>query len=405
MATAFSGTGHHRVTSAIATCTQQLTDVTDQPLWSMTPAETEENLAALAALRSQVHELELRHLQHAERLDLGPGAGATDTASWWANATRQTKRTAKHRAELATLLDRDHAPVRDAMAAGSVSEEQATVIVRGVDALPVEHRRKAEDHLIDVAPDHDPLALKRLADHILQVVAPDIAEQHELAALERQEALALEKCRFTISDDGHGLCHGRFTLPSHVGAILKQAVQAFHSPKHRHHSGTPSGMGHAFCEYVTRYPVNQMPQAGGVDATVVVMTMTLENLLGDNTPAMLDTGERLTAAQARKLACEANLVPIVLGGKSEILDQGRARRFHTKAQRIAIAQRDKLCTADGCDWPAAMCHVHHGQPWSKGGKTTVADGRLLCPRHHTYAHSPKYQMKTIPNGRVVFSRS
>ena len=404
MATEFSGTGHHRVTSAIATCTQQLTDIADQPLWSMTPDETAANLAVLAALRNQVHELELRHLQHAERLDLGPNAGATDTASWWANATRQTKRTAHHRMALATALDRDHEAVRDAMTAGSVSEEQAAMIVRGVDALPVEHRRRAEDHLIEVAPHHDPLALKRLADHILQVVAPEIADAHELAALERQEALALEKCRFTMSDDGHGLCHGRFTLPSVVGAILKQAVQAFHSPKHRHHSGTPSGMGHAFCEYVTRYPVNQLPQAGGVDATVVV-TMTMENLLGENTPAMLDTGERLTAALARKLACEANIIPIVLGGKSEILDQGRAKRFHTKAQRIAITHRDKHCTADGCDWPAAMCHVHHNQPWSKGGKTIVQDGRLLCPRHHTYAHNPKYEMKTIPNGRVIFSRT
>ena len=405
MATEFSGTGHHRVTSAIATCTQQLTDIADQPLWSMTPDETAANLAALAALRNQVHELELRHLLHAERLDLGPDAGATDTASWWANATRQTKRTAHHRMALATALDRDHEAVRDAMAAGSVSEEQAVVIVKGVDALPVEHRRQAEGHLISVAPDHDPLALKRLADHILQVVAPEIAEAHELAALERQEALALEKCRFTMSDDGHGLCHGRFTLPSVVGALLKQAVQAHHSPKHRHHSGTPKGMGYAFCEYVTRYPVDRLPQAGGVDATVVV-TMTLENLTGDSdAPAWLDTGDKLSVSIARKLACEAEIIPLVLGGKSEILDQGRAQRFHTKAQRIAIAQRDHTCTADGCDWPAAMCHVHHNQPWSKGGKTSVADGRLLCPRHHTYAHSPKYQMKTIPNGRVVFSRS
>ena len=32
------------------------------------------------------------------------------------------------------------------MAAGTVSEEQAVVIVKGVDALPVEHRRKAEAH-------------------------------------------------------------------------------------------------------------------------------------------------------------------------------------------------------------------------------------------------------------------
>ena len=189
--------------------------------------------------------------------------------------------------------------------------------------------------------------------------------------------------------------------------MLKQAVLANSSPKHRHHSGTPRGMGHGFCEYVTHYPVDRLPQAGGVDATVVV-TMSLDQLEGRLDAAgiaILDTGDTITAALARKLACEANLVPIVLGGQGEILDQGRARRFHTKAQRIAIAQRDHTCTADGCDWPAAMCHVHHNQPWSRGGRTTVADGRLLCPRHHTYAHNPTYEMKTIPNGRVVFSRS
>ena len=52
-----------------------------------------------------------------------------------------------------------------------------------------------------------------------------------------------------------------------------------------------------------------------------------------------------------------------------------------------------------------MCHVHHNTPWSRGGNTNFAHGRLLCPRHHSYAHSPKYQMKTIPNGRVIFSRT
>ena len=134
--------------------------------------------------------------------------------------------------------------------------------------------------------------------------------------------------------------------------------------------------------------------------------MTLENLLGDShTPAMLDTGEPITAGQARKLACEAGIIPVVLGGDSEILDVGRESRFHLKYQRIAIRVRDQHCTTDGCDWPAAMCHVHHNIPWSRGGKTTVKDGRLLCPRHHSYAHSPKYEMKTVKNGRVVFSRS
>ncbi len=145
------------------------------------------------------------------------------------------------------------------MAAGRVSEDQAVVIVKGVDALPVEHRREAENHLIGLAAEHDPVALRRIAHHILEVVAPEIAEEHQLKALQRQEALAEEACRFTIADDGHGLCHGRFTLPAPVGAMLKQAVLAINSPKHRRHSGTPNGLGHAFCEYVTRYPIRPAP--------------------------------------------------------------------------------------------------------------------------------------------------
>ena len=238
------------------------------------------------------------------------------------------------------------------------------------------------------------------------MVAPEIAEDHELKALQRQEALAEEACRFTIADDGHGLCHGRFTLPSPVGAMLKQAVLAINSPKHRQHSGTPKGLGHAFCEYVTRYPIDRLPQAGGVDATIVV-TMTLENLLGDSqTPAVLDTGDPITADQARKLACEAGIIPMVLGGKSE---DPRPRPHASASTTGTSGSRSGTATstapADGCDWPAAMCHVHHNIPWSRGGKTDIADGRLLCPRHHSYAHNPKYEMKTIPNGRVVFSRT
>jgi hypothetical protein len=405
MATVLDDTGQHPVTSTIAAISQQLREVADLALWTLGAAETDANLSALAALRHQITELELRHAQHADHLDLGAHAGAADTASWWANTTRQTKRDTKRRLALANALDHDHEPVRDAMAAGHVSEDQAAVIVTGVDALPVEHRRTAETHLIGCAAAHDPVALRRIAHRVLEVVAPEIAEAHELQALERQEALAEEACRFTITDDGHGQCHGRFTLPSHVGAMLKQAVLAINSPRHRQHSGTPTGLGHAFCEYVTRYPLDRLPQAGGVDATVVV-TMTLENLLGDShTPALLDTGDKISPSLARKLACEAGIIPAVLGGDSEVLDVGRESRFHLKYQRIAIRVRDQHCTAEGCDWPAAMCHVHHNIPWAKGGKTNIADGRLLCPRHHSYAHSPKYEMKTVKNGRVVFSRT
>jgi hypothetical protein len=51
-----------------------------------------------------------------------------------------------------------------------------------------------------------------------------------------------------------------------------------------------------------------------------------------------------------------------------------------------------------------MCHAHHNQPWSTGGSTNVNDGRLLCPRHHSYAHHPKYQMNDADHGKVSFHR-
>ena len=108
--------------------------------------------------------------------------------------------------------------------------------------------------------------------------------------------------------------------------------------------------------------------------------MTLENLLGDSqTPALLDTGDRITADQARKLACEAGIIPMVLGGKSKILDLGRSKRLYDLYQRIAIRHRDQHCTTHGCDWPAAMCHVHHNTPWSRGGNTDIADGTPAVP--------------------------
>ena len=124
MTTAFDDTGQHPVTSTIAAVAQLLHDIADLGLWTLRPAETEANLTALAQLRHQITELELRHAHHAEHLNLGAAAGATDTAAWWANQTLQTKRDAKRRLALATALDRDHEPVRDAMAAGQVSESR-----------------------------------------------------------------------------------------------------------------------------------------------------------------------------------------------------------------------------------------------------------------------------------------
>ena len=140
----------------------------------------------------------------------------------------------------------------------------------------------------------------------------------------------------------------------------------------------------------------------------MVVLLDYDRLLSGLGTAALDTGERVSAGLARRLACEAGVIPAVLrrvlGGPSVVLDLGRKTRFHTEAQRIALALRDGGCTAEGCDRPSARCHAHHDVPFSRGGGTSVDDGRLLCPFHHGKAHSPGYDLTRLPNGQVRFHR-
>lgn len=140
-------------------------------------------------------------------------------------------------------------------------------------------------------------------------------------------------------------------------------------------------------------------------AATVVVTMELETLLGGLKAASLDTGGRVSAGEARRLACHAGIIPVVLGGPSVPLDVGRKRRFHTEAQRIAMGVRDGGCTAAGCDAPPAMTEAHHDDvSWGEGGGTSVAKGRLLCPSHHRRVHDPAFQHSLDKHGKVRFTR-
>jgi hypothetical protein len=170
----------------------------------------------------------------------------------------------------------------------------------------------------------------------------------------------------------------------------------------------PELMGQALCGLLERFPADRLPRAGGVSARVVVL-LDYEKLLSGLGASRLDTGERLSAGMARRLACEAGIIPAVLrrtlGGRSVVLDLGRTTRFHTEHQRIALSIEQGGCTAETCDRPPGWCDAHHdGTSWAHGGGTSVTHGRLLCPFHHRKAHDPHYDMETLPTGRVRFHR-
>ncbi|TCO49360.1 HNH endonuclease [Kribbella antiqua] len=96
-------------------------------------------------------------------------------------------------------------------------------------------------------------------------------------------------------------------------------------------------------------------------------------------------GEDLSAAAVRRLACDAQVIPVVLGSKSQPLDVGTTKRLVTAPMRLALNARDRGCVV--CGAPPIQCEAHHLVHWIDGGETRVDNLVLLCKRHHLDLHS------------------
>jgi hypothetical protein len=110
----------------------------------------------------------------------------------------------------------------------------------------------------------------------------------------------------------------------------------------------------------------------------------------------------VSAAEARRLACDARIIPAVLGGAGEILDLGRARRLFTGALRRALVLRDGGCAFPGCDRPYSWCEAHHIDGWAAGGDTALDNGVLLCGHHHRLVERGDWEVDLDPGGLPQF---
>ncbi|WP_427008416.1 DUF222 domain-containing protein [Pseudarthrobacter sp. H2] len=104
-----------------------------------------------------------------------------------------------------------------------------------------------------------------------------------------------------------------------------------------------------------------------------------------NTGTLLFTGP-VTAGTVRKIACDADIIPVLLGTEGRILDIGRTSRIFPPHTRKALTARDQGCAFPGCTIPALWCEAHHISYWSRGGTTGTDNGTLLCGHHHHLIH-------------------
>ena len=393
-------------------------------------------MQGLARAEAQLAELRLRVL--ADAGDVAEQTAAKDAAGWLCHETRVRFDQARADLALAVALDRRYPVVAAALRAGEANVAQARVIVRALDALPdtvdAETVARAEAHLVGEAGEFGPKELARLGRHVLQVVAPAIAEEAEARALAELEANAAALTRFTLRRQGDGTTRISGRLPDAAATRFATYLEAFANPrKVRPHPDAaetaaedqeaadlftrlpyPRRMGEALCQFLESIDPARLPVHGG-DATTLIITMPLDSLRkelatadilsGGLVPGDGVTGSQITAAQARRLACTAKIIPAVLGGNSVPLDLGRAQRLFSPGQRKALLIRDKTCRAEGCDIPGQWCEAHHAEkPWSAGGKTNLANGLLLCSHHHHRAHDNGYNTDRLPNGDLRFHR-
>ncbi|WP_244928300.1 HNH endonuclease signature motif containing protein [Nocardioides sp. W7] len=386
-------------------------------------------LKELVAVEARVAELRLRVT--ADAGDVAEESGARDVGAWTAAATRLRRSDCAADLRLAlTLADRPvlAAAVRE----GGVNLDQARAIAVALAELPADVDAavvdQAEAVLVGYAARFDPVELRRLGRRILDVVAPDIAEARHLADL---EASAHQRMRLGLKSLGDGTTRISGLIPDASAARLATYLHAFTNPRRDDSAPTLAEEGRsrvskpgepsarpvpygrkaaaAFCQLLETLDPGRLPIHGG-DATTLVVTMSLESLRSDlgtatlGNPAPGDSVDRITAEEARRLACTALIVPAVLDGKGEVLDLGRAQRLFSRAQRRALALTDRECRAEGCHMPAPWCEAHHQHPWSTGGRTDLADGLLLCSHHHHRAHDPTYTSEPLPDGAVRFHR-
>ena len=346
--------------------------------------------AQLAATRQQARWLSL--LAEAERREVTLRQVGLPTAGWLADRNSHWARSAREEVRLAVQLD-TQPRVAEAMADGALSLEQAKVIVHGLDRLPRDldaaQREAAAVRLVELGREFGPYGLSRLVNRVVEVVAPEVAEDADRRAIERIEAEQARDRYLTWSKD----VDGGFVLRGKFGKVAgQQLVGALRSLASRQRKAARAAgeemswtqaQADALVELADHFgSCKRLPRLGA-DRPRILVGVELDVLKGKlGIATLLNTGDRITAGEARRLACDAEILPVIMNGKSVPLDLGRKRRLFTGHLRALLIRRDKGCAFPGCDRGPEECEAHHILSWFLGGRTKLSNGVLLCAYHH-----------------------
>jgi hypothetical protein len=348
--------------------------------------ELDELLIAVEEHLDQLNGLRLRLVHEAWALGAGRVLDREKASA------RTTTAQATAALKLALDLEDRFRHVGQALSDGVVSLAQAEAIVAGLKKLPVTLTRHdlevAQTTVLGYAGELGPSELRTLASRMVEIIDPAGAEQVEADRLAREERHARATRFLKLRPDHHGSVTITGRLPISDGALLAAQVEALMPPisfyRDTDELPGPEARRADGLVLLAQLAANAgTVPAHGMDRPTVKVTIPLATLTTVHGPAVkLDGGQSVSVGEARRLACDADVIPIVLGARSEILDVGQPHRLFTKGLRTALVTRDQGCAFPHCEVPPAACEAHHIIPWHQGGETKLSNGVLLCPWHH-----------------------
>jgi hypothetical protein len=286
-----------------------------------------------------------------------------------------------------------NAPVKAAVESGRLPVRSAAVVVAEGDRLRPLLAVGAEpavlEGLVEMAAQHGPRGCRMLRPALLA----RYGRQGELQ--DQQDVAARFVSLSQPVEDGTGTAEFRMVLDPEGKAVLEAALGPWSAPRPvegvRDLRSSDQRRGEALVGLVRR-AVAAGSGVGTNPKAQLVVSVDLETLVSGLSGAGVsvggsDTGTMLAPETVRKMACDASIIPVVLGSAGEVLDQGRTVRFFTPAQTRRLWLRDGGCTFPGCSMPPHWTDAHHLVHWVDGGPSDLGNAALLCQRHHTIVHS------------------
>jgi hypothetical protein len=289
----------------------------------------------------------------------------------------------------------------DALAAGDVSAAHVDAYRRAVEHSPALADRS--DELVTAA---GRLSPAEFASHCRRVGVVDEPEHTAEDRFDRQRRATNVK---PWVDEASGMYKLFGEYDPETGeklfTVLDQRVEALFHDAHPATAPTDplARQAHLRGLALADLVLNQRP--GTVPRPQLIVMIDLETLLrGLHERSVIDLahGGTLPASVVRRLACEADLIPVVLGGDSVVLDMGRARRLATADQRRAAMVMHPTCVVPSCAVPFHQTQMHHLAFWARdGGGTDLGTQAPVCTGHHGDAHAGRIVITMDPVTRAV----